>query len=80
MKSRKSWVAAWASCTGHSTGTETTWALVAKHLEEQPPDPRKLNPDVSGALAAVILKAMAKEPKDRFATASDMHDALARIG
>ncbi|OLB67121.1 MAG: hypothetical protein AUG85_03035 [Gemmatimonadetes bacterium 13_1_20CM_4_66_11] len=59
---------------------ETTWALVAKHLEEEPPDPRKFNPDVPGPLAAVILKAMAKQPADRYATASDMHDALARLG
>ena len=59
---------------------ETTWALVAKHLEEEPPDPRTFNAEVPGALAAVIVKAMAKEPKDRFATASEMHDALARIG
>ena len=59
---------------------ETTWALVAKHLEEEPPDPRKFNPDVPGPLAAVILKAMAKQPDDRYATASDMHDALARLG
>ncbi|MGH7521302.1 MAG: protein kinase domain-containing protein [Gemmatimonadales bacterium] len=59
---------------------ETTWALVAKHLEEEPPDPRRFNAEVSGPLAGVILKAMAKEPNDRFATASEMHDALARIG
>ena len=59
---------------------ETTWALVAKHLEDEPPDPRKFNPDVPGPLAAVILKAMAKQPADRYATASDMHDALARLG
>src|SRR6266702_1187336 len=59
---------------------ETTWALVAKHLEEEPPDPRKLSPDVPGELATVILKAMAKNPADRYATASEMHDALARIG
>ena len=59
---------------------ETTWALVAKHLEEEPPDPRKFNPDVPGPLAAVILKAMAKQPAERYATASDMHDALARLG
>lgn len=58
----------------------TTWALVAQHLEEPPPDPRALNGEVPEALAAVILKAMAKEPADRFATAADMHDALARIG
>jgi serine/threonine protein kinase len=59
---------------------ETPWALVAKHLEEEPPDPSRFNADVSAALAAVILKAMAKSPQDRFATASEMHDALARIG
>jgi HAMP domain-containing protein len=59
---------------------ETTWALVAKHLEEEPPDPRTLNTDVPGALAVVILKAMAKDPNKRFESASQMHDALARIG
>jgi serine/threonine-protein kinase len=59
---------------------ETTWALVAKHLEEEPPDPRSLNDDVPEGLAAVILKAMAKEPAGRYATASAMHDALAALG
>jgi serine/threonine-protein kinase len=59
---------------------ETTWALVAKHLEEEPPDPRRFNADVPAGLAAVILKAMAKNPADRYATASEMHDALARLG
>lgn len=59
---------------------DTTWALVAKHLEEQPPDPRKFNGDVPEGLALVILKAMAKKPGDRYTTASEMHDALARVG
>ena len=59
---------------------ETTWALVAKHLEEEPPDPRSLNDEVPAALAAVILKAMAKQAADRFESAAAMHDALARIG
>jgi len=59
---------------------ETTWALVAKHLEEEAPDPRKFNSDVPPALAAVIVKAMAKSPADRYATAAELHDALARIG
>jgi HAMP domain-containing protein len=59
---------------------ETTWALIAKHLEEQPPDPRAVNTDVPEGLAAVILKAMAKEPPQRYATASEMHDALAALG
>jgi serine/threonine-protein kinase len=59
---------------------ETTWALVAKQLEEEPPDPRSLNAEVSEPLAAVILKAMAKQSADRFESAAAMHDALARIG
>jgi serine/threonine-protein kinase len=59
---------------------DTPWALVAKHLEEEAPNPRSLNPEVPEPLAAVILKAMAKDPAHRFATASEMHDALARIG
>src|SRR5881628_399899 len=40
---------------------DTTWALVAKHLEEEPPNPRTLNADVPEALAALVLKAMAKD-------------------
>ena len=59
---------------------ETTWALVAKHLEEQAPDPRVLNADVPEGLSRVILKAMAKAPEDRYASAVQMHDALAALG
>ncbi len=59
---------------------ETTWALVAKHLEEEPPDPRVLNEEVPEGLAKVILKAMAKTPNDRYASAVQMHDALAALG
>src|SRR2546423_5298156 len=59
---------------------ETTFALIAKHLEEEPPDPRAVNPAVPEALAQLILKAMAKEPPDRYQTAVQMHDALAAIG
>jgi serine/threonine-protein kinase len=59
---------------------ETTWALVAKHLEEAPPDPRVLNEEVPEGLAKIILKAMAKAPNDRYASAVQMHDALAALG
>ena len=59
---------------------DTMYALIAKQLEEAPPDPRRLNGDVPESLARVIQKAMAKEPADRFQTAAEMHDALAAIG
>ena len=59
---------------------DTPWTLIAKHLEEEPPNPRSLNSEVPESLATVILKAMAKRPADRYASASEMHDALARLG
>ncbi len=59
---------------------ETTWALVAKHLEEEPPDPRTVNSEVPEGLARIILRAMAKRPADRYQNAAEMHDALAAIG
>jgi HAMP domain-containing protein len=59
---------------------ESTWSLIAKHLEEDPPDPRGLNAEVPEALARVILKAMGKSREARYATAAEMHDALAAIG
>src|SRR5213593_4654773 len=59
---------------------DTPWALVAKHIEEDPPNPHALNSEVPPALAAVIVKAMAKNPADRYGTATEMHDALARLG
>jgi serine/threonine protein kinase len=59
---------------------ESMYALIAKHLDEPPPDPRTLNAEVPQALAAVILKAMAKQPADRYRSAAEMHDALATIG
>lgn len=57
----------------------TMYALIAKLLDEEPPDPRALNPDVPEALARLILKAMAKQPADRYQSAVQMHDALAAL-
>ncbi len=59
---------------------DTMYALIAKHVEEAPPDPRTLNAEVPDALARVILTAMAKRPEGRYATAAEMYDALAAIG
>jgi hypothetical protein len=40
----------------------------------------KASREVPDALARVILKAMAKTRDDRYASAAEMHDALAAIG
>ncbi|HEU5465444.1 MAG TPA: protein kinase [Gemmatimonadales bacterium] len=59
---------------------DTPWALIAKHLEENAPDPRTLNPEVPETLAAVILKSMGRKPGDRYQSAASMYDALDLIG
>jgi len=59
---------------------DTPWSLIAKHLEEEPPNPRALNAEVTEGLAQVILKAMAKDRERRYQNAGEMHDALAAIG
>jgi HAMP domain-containing protein/predicted Ser/Thr protein kinase len=59
---------------------DTPWALIAKHIEEDPPDPRTRNADVPENLARVVLKSMAKEKESRYQTADAMYEALAAIG
>jgi serine/threonine-protein kinase len=59
---------------------DTVYALVAKHLEEEPLDPRELNAEVSPPLAQLVLRAMAKQRDDRYQSAAELHDALAEIG
>jgi serine/threonine-protein kinase len=59
---------------------DTPWSLIAKHIEESPPDPRSINPDVPEALAKVVLRAMAKDQAQRYQTAAELHDALEAIG
>ncbi len=54
-------------------------ALMAKHLEETPPDPRNLNPEVPGSLAQVILKALAKKRDQRWSSAAELHRALEEV-
>jgi len=50
--------------------------VMHRHMFEEPRDPRSLNPEISPALSAVILRALAKEPEARFSSAQAMHDAL----
>ncbi len=55
---------------------ENPLQVMYQHVNEQPPDPRELNPSIPNGLALVIMKAMAKEPEDRFSTASEMLAAM----
>ena len=53
-------------------------ALAQKHLAENPPAPRALNPRLSPAVEAVLLRALRKNPRERYATGRELMTALER--
>jgi serine/threonine protein kinase len=55
---------------------ETPVAVVLKHVSEPLPLPRLVKADVPEPLERVVLKAMAKEPGQRYQTAEEMGQAL----
>lgn len=62
---------------------ETFMGVVLKQINEVPPAPSLINPEVPQALDAVILKALAKDPKDRYQTgsqlAADLRQAIVSV-
>jgi tRNA A-37 threonylcarbamoyl transferase component Bud32 len=54
----------------------TPVAALYKQVNEPPPPPRQANINVPDWLEAVVLKALAKSPHDRFQQASDFSEAL----
>ncbi|MCU0479657.1 MAG: protein kinase [Anaerolineae bacterium] len=63
---------------------DTPYAIVHKHIYAAPPSPSALNPDIPPAVEKVLLKALAKNPPDRYPTATalinDFQKALQNTG
>jgi tRNA A-37 threonylcarbamoyl transferase component Bud32 len=54
-------------------------AVASKHVRDNPPAPRELNPQIPPTFEAIILKAMAKDPAHRYATAEELRADLLRF-
>jgi tetratricopeptide (TPR) repeat protein/predicted Ser/Thr protein kinase len=50
--------------------------VIVKHISEPPPPPSEVNPDLSPAVGQVLLKALNKDPDDRYQTAAEMANAM----
>ncbi len=51
-------------------------SLARRHIHEDPAPPRKVNGEISAHMEAVILKALAKNPDDRYPSATAMLDDI----
>ncbi|MFL5927751.1 MAG: Stk1 family PASTA domain-containing Ser/Thr kinase [Gaiellaceae bacterium] len=66
--------------TGHVPFTgDTAVEIAMKHLSEIPDPPSKLRPDVPHDLDAVVMRALAKDPEQRYGSAEEMDADLARV-
>lgn len=57
---------------------ENLVAVMHKHLNQQPPSPRQLNPSIPENLSTVVLNALAKDPARRYASAGQFAGDLGR--
>ncbi len=58
---------------------ESPVSVAYQHVREEPPTPSTLCSDISPELDAVILKAMAKNPDNRYQSAAEMRVDLERV-
>src|ERR1700751_3546507 len=58
---------------------DTPLEIAMKHLSEPPKPPSELRPEVPHDLDLVVLRALAKDPSDRYESAEEMDADLARV-
>ncbi len=57
--------------------TGSQWQLIHQHLYANPPSLRALNPSLPEAVEAVVRRALAKDPRNRYESVQSFADALA---
>ena len=66
--------------TGHVPFTgDTPVEIAMKHLSQVPEPPSKLRPEVPHDLDAIVMRALAKDPDQRYESAEEMDADLARV-
>ncbi|MBL8799368.1 MAG: serine/threonine protein kinase, partial [Planctomycetia bacterium] len=55
---------------------ETSFQVMMAHCSHPPPDPRHCNPDIPVGCAAIVQRALAKQPAERYQHAVEMQLAL----
>lgn len=59
---------------------ESSVAIAAQHVRDAPPAPSAVNPQLPPAVDRFMERALAKDPRDRFADAGQMRRALRELG
>ncbi len=68
-------------CTGEVPfNASSEFALMMAQVEAPPTPPSELRPDLSPEMEEIILRALAKEPENRFQSIKEMTQALIKIG
>src|SRR5205085_2056952 len=66
--------------TGHLPfESDTAIGLAYKHINEIPKPPGKLNPNIPPRLETIVMRALAKDPSQRFSSAAEMERALRNL-
>ena len=58
---------------------DTPLAIAYRHLEDTPPAPQSIRPEVPPELATILLRCLSKRPDDRYRRADDLAEDLARF-
>ena len=54
-------------------------SVALKHIKEEPKKPSSINPDIPEKLEKLIMKALAKNPEDRFQKAAEMRESITSV-
>ncbi|MCF6137058.1 Stk1 family PASTA domain-containing Ser/Thr kinase [Pseudalkalibacillus berkeleyi] len=58
---------------------ESAVSVALKHLQDQFPEPKLINPDIPQSIENIIMKAMAKDPNKRFDSVQEFEEQLITV-